>query len=451
MATSLKKVSINSGTTHEGAVAQVESTIQQLKRSVMTYMLWEDGFYESGVKIADRIKDLVSKCNAQDVIDLAIDAKTSGKLRHAPLYLLDCLIKSRKEIYNLSGIIDKLITRSDEILEVLALYWRDGKKPLPAQMKKGLTKALSRFNEYQLSRCPRDKAIKLRDVIRLIHPTPESDEQSALWKKAIKDELKMPDSWQTRLSAGANKKESWESLIKEKKLGALDVLRNLRNMGDAGVEFELIHSAVENISVERVLPFQFISAYRYSASHFASDNHKILAYILQRKMFECLQKFDKMSGTTFLLVDVSGSMAGKLSGKSELRNIDAASGIAIMAQALCERNIVLTFDSEVRGVPIGLNGFALADKLNSMVRGSTELGKALKLISTADNYSEIDRIIVFTDEQSRDDIRGIKLPEKSYLINIAANEKGVARSDKWHHVNGFSENVIQYICEKEKQ
>ena len=52
----------------------------------------------------------------------------------------------------------------------------------------------------------RDKAIKLRDVIRLAHPKPGSEEQSALWKRLVNDELKTPDTWEVAISAcGGNK------------------------------------------------------------------------------------------------------------------------------------------------------------------------------------------------------------------------------------------------------
>jgi hypothetical protein len=45
--------------THEGAVAKRITPVQELRRSVMACMLWENSFYESGKTIADRIEELV--------------------------------------------------------------------------------------------------------------------------------------------------------------------------------------------------------------------------------------------------------------------------------------------------------------------------------------------------------------------------------------------------------
>ena len=47
----------------------------------------------------------------------------------------------------------------------------------------------------------------------------------------------------TLLAAG-DKREHWERLLSERKLGALALLRNLRNMKDAGVGEELVVAAL---------------------------------------------------------------------------------------------------------------------------------------------------------------------------------------------------------------
>ena len=51
-------------------------------------MLWEGEFYEDGVAIAGRIRELVPKVDAAKVAALAVEARTAMKLRHAPLLLV---------------------------------------------------------------------------------------------------------------------------------------------------------------------------------------------------------------------------------------------------------------------------------------------------------------------------------------------------------------------------
>jgi 60 kDa SS-A/Ro ribonucleoprotein len=66
MASVNKKVSHECERTHEGAVASRVSNLEQLKRSTMACMLWENTFYENGVDIAERIKDLIYKVGEKD-------------------------------------------------------------------------------------------------------------------------------------------------------------------------------------------------------------------------------------------------------------------------------------------------------------------------------------------------------------------------------------------------
>ena len=76
--------------------------------------------------------------------------------------------------------------------------------------------------------------------------------------------LTPPDTWEVALSAGADKRAAWERLLREQKLGALALLRNLRNMRESGVSDKLVVSALGEMKTDRVLPFRFIAAARYA-------------------------------------------------------------------------------------------------------------------------------------------------------------------------------------------
>src|SRR5436189_5069384 len=85
----LNTLNLNFGPrTHEGAPARHISPELQLRRSVLACMLWEIQFYEDGVEIAGRIRELVPKVEASKVAALAIEAREKMKLRHAPLLLV---------------------------------------------------------------------------------------------------------------------------------------------------------------------------------------------------------------------------------------------------------------------------------------------------------------------------------------------------------------------------
>jgi hypothetical protein len=133
--------------------------------------------------------------------------------------------------------IEATIQRADELSEFLAIYAKvNGVGPdklkgkLSAQAKKGLAKAFTKFDEYQLAKYDRGGAIRLRDALFLVHAKPKDDAQAALWKRLVANELVTPDTWEAALSGGADKKEAFERLLRDGKLGYLALLRNLRNM-----------------------------------------------------------------------------------------------------------------------------------------------------------------------------------------------------------------------------
>ena len=424
--------------THEGARAKHISAEQQLRRSVMACLLWEDEFYESGQSIAARIAELVTHVEAQNVAKMAIEARVKMKLRHAPLWLAREMARHASHKQAVAETLACVIQRADELSEFLAMYWKDGKQPLSAQVKKGLAAAFEKFDEYQLAKYNRDNAITLRDVLFLCHAKPKDAAQDALWKRLIDGELVVPDTWEVTLSAqdGVSKKEKWERLLKEGRLGAMALLRNLRNMKQEQVDNALVVRALQAIKAEKVLPFRFIAAARYAPQW---------EQYLEDAMFKCLAAQEKAEGKTVLLIDVSGSMDAQISARSEMTRMDAACGLAVLAREIYPQVEIFTFSNQTVQVP-ARRGFALRDAVvNSQPHGGTYLGKAIQDVERS--VKQYDRLIVFTDEQSHD--RVLEPKGRSYLINVASNKNGVGYG-AWTHIDGWSESVITYIQELER-
>src|SRR5246127_4367446 len=163
--------------THEGAPAAAITPEQALRRSVLACMLWENEFYESGVTIADRIRDLVPQVEPARVAALAVEARTAMKLRHAPLLLVREMARHATHRGLVAETMSRVIQRADELAEFVAIYWKDGRAPLSGQVKKGLAAAFSKFDEYQFAKYERGRPIKLRDVLFLCHAKPRDDQQ----------------------------------------------------------------------------------------------------------------------------------------------------------------------------------------------------------------------------------------------------------------------------------
>lgn len=418
--------------THEGAPARNISPEAQLRRSVLACLLWENQFYEDGIAIAGRIRELVPKVPAEKVATLAVEAREKMKLRHAPLLLVREMARHATHRALVAETLERVIQRADELSEFVAIYWSDGRAPLSAQVKKGLAAAFPKFDEYALAKYNRDTPVKLRDVLFLSHAKPLDQKQAELWKRLVNGELAVPDTWEVALSGGKDKRETWVRLLSERKLGALALLRNLRNMHDAKVDPQLVLNAVSSMKTDRVLPFRFLAAARYVPQWEEA---------LERAMLKSVASQLKLAGKTALLVDVSGSMTAPLSRRSEMLRTDAAYGLAVLLRELCHDLAVYSFSEELKRVP-GRRGFALRDAIDqSQAHGGTYLGRALESIT--DPY---DRVIVITDEQSHDRVPAPK--GRGYVINVASYKNGIGYGP-WTHIDGWSESVLEYIRELE--
>lgn len=439
--------------THEGAVASRINAEMQLRRSVMACMLFEGEFYEDGETIAKRIESLVSQVSDDKVAQIAIDAREKSKLRHVPLLLVRMLAKKGSKLT--ADTLERVIQRADELAEFVALYWKEGKQPLSAQVKKGLAKAFNKFSAYALAKYNRDNAIKLRDVLFLVHAKPKDDEQAAVWKKLVDGTLESPDTWEVSLSAGKDKKETWLRLMAENKLGALALLRNLRNMKESNVPEIEIRKALASANVEKVLPFRFITAAKYAPG---------LEDALETLMFKCLEQTEKLSGSTLLVIDTSGSMHSALSSKSELNRLSAAGALGALAREICETPVVYVtagndglMQHATKRIP-ARRGFGLIDYITGgevqrdIGGGGIFLAQCLDFIDKDQGGRKFDRVIIFTDEQDCDrklnpDTAKL-LGERNYMVNIASAKNGIGYR-RWHHVDGFSESILDYIIQFE--
>jgi 60 kDa SS-A/Ro ribonucleoprotein len=428
--------------THTGGRAVRFMPEMELKRALMNCLLWEDQFYEDGVTIADRIKTLVPLVEPARVAALAIEAREQMKLRHAPLLVVREMARHETHRVLVADTLARVIQRPDEMTELLAIYWADAlgpmqqrkRQPVSAQIKKGLARALTKFDAYQLAKYDRDGAVRIKDVLFLVHAKPKDAAQEKVWKQLVDGTLSSADTWEVSLSSGKDKRESFERLIAEKKLGGLALLRNLRLMQKAGVERATIAGAIDAMRTDRVLPYRFITAARY-APDFEPE--------LEAAMLKSIKGYARLSGRTRLLVDVSGSMGGALSAQSEMTRMDAACGLAILAREVCDEVEIYTFSEKTVKVP-PRRGFALRDAIvNSQPHGNTMLGAAVSQIDVKG-----DRLIVFTDEQSHDAVPAPK--GRGYMINVAAYQHGVGHG-AWTRVDGFSEAVIAWVAAQETQ
>ena len=455
------------------------TTFQKAERTLVTCLLGEDSYYEDGQSVKDRLASYVPELSEDACRKILEEAKVDNKLRHAPIFWAVQMAKDGKLK---SNDVELITDRVDLMADLLSEYWRENQrsedeidsrrenhkrvnKMVPKQMVKGLQTSLKKFDEYQLAKYLGNKnEVKLRDVLKVVRPKPENDIQAALWGKVLKDELKTPDTWEVAISAcgkdSEKKKAEWTRLLTEKtdkgynKLGALALIRNLRNMEECGVSHDVIRSALKEMNVSKILPFQLIGAARHSSPDFAD--------ILQNKLLESIKNYEKLEGDTLFLLDTSGSMGGSLSSKSELNRLDACAGVAAILDGVCEESTLYTFNTDINPLSKAYHGMALIDSVNSRLGGGTRVidctNTAINEFKRTHDGKLPSRVIVVTDEADNTYSGGYGKPlpnlSKScqgYIVNVASYEHGVNYNDSsWVRVSGWSEGIVKYISEYEK-
>jgi 60 kDa SS-A/Ro ribonucleoprotein len=429
--------------THEGAPIRgwAPTPEQLLRRSVMSCFLWEKEFYEGGDPIAERIRMLAGQVDPVVVGELAVEVRHTHNLRHAPLMLIMGLLDRQKKPTgdrhpDLKSVIARVISRPDEMGELVSLYWNGKRRPLANQLRKGIALAFGKFDEYQLTKWDQNSAaVSVRDVMFLSHPKPADEDRAALYKRIADKETTPPDTWEVALSGGADKKETFTRLLTEGKLGYLALLRNLRNMTQAGVDPELMANAIVNHRGQgNVLPFRYVAAARACPQ---------MSGPLDQALTAKVAGMEPLLGKTIVLVDVSGSMTGALSARSDLTRMDAAATLATIIPGQVE---VYSFSNTVRRVDFRREGTIdrIKEIIGSQHHGGTALGEAVRKI----NKEPHDRLIVITDEQSHDRVPD-PVAKQAYMINVASYQNGVSYTPHWTNINGFSESVLKFIGEKE--
>lgn len=284
-----------------------------------------DQYYRSTDATFERLKKLIMECDKQFVAKALIYARTKFGMRsitHVGASELSKHISGNdwaKEFF------DQIVYRPDDMLEILS-YHAQAKQKLSNAMKKGFAKAFDRFDKYTLAKYRGEgKAFKLIDAVNLVHPKPNERNKEALMA-LVKGELKSFDTWESELTKAGQaaeteeqkegfKKAVWVNLIREKKIGYFALLRNLRNIIEQAPEVvtEACGMLVNEIAIKKslVLPFRFTTAFDEIQKMEQSKPVREVMVALNKAVDISLQNVPVFDGETLVVLDVSGSMAGK--------------------------------------------------------------------------------------------------------------------------------------------
>lgn len=289
--------------------------------SVLLTTFLEDEFYRTEKQTTDKIRELIVKvADPRFVAKAALYARHPYGMRSVSHLVAGELARSVKGVRWTKSFYAQVVRRPDDVLEILGYYLAAYGRPVPNSLKKGLGAALARFDEHQLAKYRREHGVfTLVDAVNLVRPP-----STPALAKLVRGELAPAQTWETKLTqaggaetaeqAAAAKTQAWGELVRERKLGYLALLRNVRNILTHAPEWsgELCKQLVDEPAVRRslVFPFQFLSAVEALTQGNLPGTGDVLG-ALNTAIDHSLANVPDFGGKTLVALDSSGSMAGR--------------------------------------------------------------------------------------------------------------------------------------------
>ena len=431
------------GRTHEGAPGWARDAKSELFLLAVTSLAGAATFYEGAAERDARLARLAGAVAVDDVdwlTSLVRWVREEAHLRSVAVALAAEGVAARLAAGEHGGnraLIAAALRRPDEPGELVA-YWltRHG-RALPKPVKRGTADAVRLlYTERALAKYDTaSAAVRFGDVLELTHPAPSAPWQGELFAHAISRRhgrdsaapaslpvlrareqlLAVPaaqrravllaeDGVQRLHSAGMTWEsvagwlgapldaQVWERLVAV--MGYMALLRNLRNLDEAGVGDAVAQqvsarlSNREQVAASRQLPLRFLSAYRAAPS-------LRWAPALEAALQLSLCNVPTLPGRTLVLVDRSGSMFTPLSARSRVTRADAAAlfGAAVAARAA-------SADLVEFGTGSALVRPRQAESLLRVVERFGNLGGTETAAAVRAHYRRHDRVLIVTDEQA---------------------------------------------------
>ncbi|MCX5268899.1 TROVE domain-containing protein [Streptomyces sp. NBC_00199] len=486
---------------HQGGRGHERDARSELFLLAVANFVSQQTFYETGEARDDRFAKLVRELAVSDpdwTAGLLGWLRGEGNLRTAALVGAAEYVHARLAAGATGGpsnrqVVDRVLQRPDEPGELLAYWTATYGRNIPKPVKRGVADAVRRLYHAKslLKYDTASKGYRFGDILNLVHaaPDPAKAWQGDLFQYALdrrhhpdtavvpgslpllaahRDLMELRPAERRRVVTGARgaerlaeagmtwealagwlqgpmDKAAWEAVIPS--MGAMALVRNLRNFDEAGVCDEVAAQVAARISDpaevarSRQFPFRYLAAYQHAPS-------LRWAYPLERALGHSLANVPALPGRTLVLVDRSGSMFySRLSERSELNRADAA---AVFGTALALRAAdadLVEFGSTSKEITFrkGESVLKILERFGDL--GGTDTTEAVRR-----HYRGHDRVLLVTDEQYAFSRHGgptdqVPAHVPVYTWNLAGYRAGHGPSGtaKRHTFGGLSDAAFRMV------
>ncbi|MEU9232721.1 TROVE domain-containing protein [Streptomyces subrutilus] len=487
--------------THQGGPGHLRDPRSELFLLAVANFVTQRTAYESGEARDDRFAALVRRLAVEDpawTAGLLGWLRGEANMRTASLVGAAEYVKARLDAAAADGpsnrrVVDSVLRRADEPGELLAYWTATYGRSVPKPVKRGIADAVRRLycGSSLLKYDTDSKSYRFGDVLNLVHASPDPDKswQGELFRYALdrrhhpesaevpagdrtlaahrallalpvserRGVVTAPDGAERLARAGMTWEAlagwlqgpldaaAWEAVIPS--MGAMALLRNLRNFDQAGVSDEVAAEVAARISDpdavarSRQFPFRYLAAYRHAPS-------LRWAYPLERALGHSLANVPALPGRTLVLVDRSGSMWSPLSDRSQLNRADAAAVFGAALALRAERADLVQFGTTSAVVP-----YTRGESVLKVLERFGNLGGTYTAQAVRQHYRGHDRVLVVTDEQAASHgyggDPGAEVPQTVpvYTWNLAGHRVGHAPSGSAnrHTFGGLSDAAFRMV------
>lgn len=457
-------------------------------------------FYASAGAQLDKMKQLLEGADPLFVARLAVYARQKGLMKDTPAFLLAWLHKNSGPTlfeWAFRRVIDngKMLRNFVQIVRAGTF----GRKSLGSTAKRCVQNWLRAQEPRFLLNASVGNDPSLKDVIKLAHPKPVSEEQDALfsylidkdldkaWAAILPDVVREYEAWKKGTGSGEIPKldfrlldglpltaEHWTGIATTGSW--LQTLMNLNTFKRHGVfeNHEAVNTVAQRLANEKavlnsgVFPYKILNAYQATKGQVPEKITKAL----HKAMEASTQNVPSLGNISIVVgVDVSGSMKSPVTGTrgsatSSFRCVDLAALIASVVARKHDDVVVMPVDTSIHRHSLDFSDSILgnAAKLAKYGGGGTQLGLVTEECLKRKFYPDL--IIMVSDNESWINGRttgyyrgsGTELAEgfqriknmnrkaKMVCIDITPNATTQAQeSDSILNIGGFSDNVWTVI------
>ncbi|UNO39125.1 TROVE domain-containing protein [Streptomyces sp. MST-110588] len=437
--------------THEGGAAYTRAAKDELVLLAVVNMVGEQTFYEKAGERDERYRSLVRTVAVQDAewtAGFLAWLRGEAGMRSASVVAAAEAVKARLDAGLHGGnrrLVDAVCLRADEPGELLAYWTGTYGRAVPKPVKRGLADAVRRlYTERALLKYDTGShAFRFGDVLELVHATPHPDRaawQGDLFRHALdrrhgranpvprtlatvraraalaelpagerRAVLERPDAAEVLRAAGMTWEAVagwlrgpmdaavWTALLPS--MGYMALLRNLRNLDEAGVPDEVAEQVAgrladpAEVARSRQFPYRFLSAYRAAPS-------LRWGHALETALTAASANIPRLPGRTLVLVDTSASMEGPVTGGSRIRHVDVG---ALFGVALAHRGSAVDLVGYATGRfrhPLTPGGSVLRD-VDAFCARIGEVGHGTETVAALQAaYRGHDRVVIISDMQA---------------------------------------------------